>query len=41
LWSRNDESTAADVPRVVAATDSLEVSKTDQGVFLLVWIDCL
>jgi hypothetical protein len=30
LWSRNDESTAADVPRVVAATDSLEVSKTDQ-----------
>ncbi|EOA34083.1 hypothetical protein CARUB_v10021584mg [Capsella rubella] len=30
LWSRNDESTAVDVPQVVATTDSLEVSKTDQ-----------
>uniref|UniRef100_A0A1J3ITV7 Membralin n=1 Tax=Noccaea caerulescens TaxID=107243 RepID=A0A1J3ITV7_NOCCA len=30
LWSRNDESTAADVPHVEAATDHLEVSKTDQ-----------
>ncbi|CAF2380574.1 unnamed protein product [Brassica napus] len=31
LWSRSDESTAADVPQVKAAGDNLQVSKTDQG----------
>nr|VDD08793.1 unnamed protein product [Brassica oleracea] len=30
LWSRSDESTAADVPQVKAAGDNLQVSKTDQ-----------
>ncbi|CAA7029648.1 unnamed protein product [Microthlaspi erraticum] len=30
LWSRNDESTAADVPQVEAKTDNLEVSKNVQ-----------
>ncbi|XP_056845688.1 membralin-like protein At1g60995 [Raphanus sativus] len=30
LWSRSDESTAADVPQVEASADNLEVSKNDQ-----------